>query len=360
MNIAIDPYGILGIPAISRLNKVKPIKSQNVRLFKAVDVSRVKPEMVFLGSSRTDYGMNPSHPALQNYQPVYNLAILGANMYEVRRYFEHAIANQSNLKKAIINIDFFMFNDLKKETPDFKESRLEKTGLTVSDAFNSIFSIDGLIASARTVKTNIENPTAVGPYYPNGQRDAEDTIENIYGNQPTRDIFRKTLKSNGFIDRANRGEKVYEISQSYLKELQIIVDLCKKKGIDCQIFISPSHATHRESILVSGVWQLFEEWQREIVKITPVWSFSGYNSITTEPISDSMKNYIDPSHYRSEVGDLVINRLFGANEDRVPDDFGVLLTPENIEDRIKQVRSDREIWAKKHPDEVKLVEDLRQ
>jgi hypothetical protein len=359
VNIVVDPYGIFRFTIITGLNKFKPIQSQNVRLFKAVDVTRVKPKMVFLGSSRTDYGMNPSHPALENYQPVYNLAILGANIYEVRRYFEHALANNPDLKKAIINIDFFMFNDLKEDTPDFKESRLEKTGLTISDAFNSIFSIDALIASARTVKANVENPQAMGPYYLNGQRDAEDTIENIYGNQPNREIFRKTLKSNGFIDRANKGEKVYEISQSYLKELQIIVDLCKKKGVDCQIFISPSHATHRESIRVSGVWPLFEQWHREVVKIAPIWSFSGYNSITTEPISDNMKNYIDPSHYRSEVGDLVLNRILKYDEDKVPDDFGVLLTPENIESHLQQVRSDREAWAKKHPDEVKLVEDLK-
>ncbi len=179
VNVVIDPYGILRFPTITGLNKFKPIQSQNLRLFKAVDVTRVKPKMVFLGSSRTDYGMNPSHSSLQNYQPVYNLALHGANMYEVRRYFEHALANEPDLKKAIINIDFFMFNDLKEDTPDFKESRLEKTGLTISDAFNYIFSIDGFIASVRTVKANIENPQAVVPYYANGQRDAEETRENI-------------------------------------------------------------------------------------------------------------------------------------------------------------------------------------
>lgn len=222
-----------------------------------------------------------------------------------------------------------------------------------------ISSIDGFIASVRTVKANIENPQAVVPYYANGQRDAEETRENVYKNLPFKEIFQKTLKSNGFMRRSNQGEKVYGISKSYLKELEIIVNLCKKRGIDCQIFISPSHATHRESLRVSGVWSLFEEWHREVVKIAPVWSFSGYNSITTEPISENLKNYIDPSHYRSEVGDLVLNRILEYNDEKVPDDFGVLLTPENIESHIEQVRSDREAWAKKHPDEVKLVEDLK-
>ena len=255
--------------------------------------------------------------------------------------------------------NFFMFNSLNEDKPDFQEHRLEKTRLTLSDAFNSVFSIDGFISSAKTLQKNLENPIAVAPYYANGQRDAEETIESVYENRPVKEIFQITLKSNGFIRRANQGEQVYEISKSYLQELEIIVNLCKKEGIDCQIFISPSHATHRESILVSGVWTLFEEWHREIVKIAPVWSFSGYNSITTEPISDNMKNYIDPSHYRSEVGDLIINRLQKHQQEKVPNDFGILLTSDNVEFHLKKVRADREAWAVKNPEEVNLVKALR-
>ena len=95
------------------------------------------------------------------------------------------------------------------------------------------------------------------------------------------------------------------------------------------------------------------------MKIAPVWSFSGYNSITTEPISDNMKNYIDPSHYRSEVGDLIINRLQKHQQEKVPNDFGILLTSDNVEFHLKKVRADREAWAVKNPEEVNLVKALR-
>ena len=70
----------------------------------------------------------------------------------------------------------------------------------------------------------------------------------------------------------------------------------------------------------------------------PLWDFSGYNSLTTEdvpPDGDSetqMKWYWESSHYKKELGDLVLDRIFDYHhpERIVPDDFGVLLTPKNI------------------------------
>lgn len=135
---------------------------------------------------------------------------------------------------------------------------------------------------------------------------------------------------------------------------------CKQHDITLKVFISPSHATQWEAIRATGHWHTFEQWKREVAKITPVWDFSGYNSITTEPISNTMKNYGDNSHYTKEVGDLVLNRILSFKEETVSSDFGVLLTPETIESHLKQIRYDREVWARKHPDEVKLVEDIKE
>ncbi|NEQ62463.1 MAG: hypothetical protein F6K53_35770, partial [Moorea sp. SIO4A1] len=115
-----------------------------------------------------------------------------------------------------------------------------------------------------------------------------------------------------------------------------------------------------ESLRVTRLWPVFEEWKRRLVEITPVWDFSGYNSITTEAISEEMKNYWDSSHYREEVGDLILNRLFSYQAHTVPEDFGVLITPDNVESHLGKVRNERESWAETNGDLVKLVEDLNQ
>lgn len=71
-----------------------------------------------------------------------------------------------------------------------------------------------------------------------------------------------------------------------------------------------------------------------------------------------MENYADSSHYAKPVGDLVLNRILGYQENKVPADFGILITPENIESHLAKIRADREEWVKNNPNELKLVQDL--
>ncbi len=354
-NFLIDPYGIFNTPAMVGINKIKPEKRKQVRLFKAIAVARLKPQMVFLGSSRTEFGLSTSHPVLRQFQPAYNLALPSPNMYEVRRYLEHAIAN-NQLQQVVLGIDFFMFNVFLANTPDFNENRLEKTEITLQDTINSIYSIDVLLASLVTVRHNHQKPNGLDYFYPDGSRTENRDI--IFGNQPMRKIMRAGLQRNTFLAKQNPARR-YQLSQKNLNELQTIVNLCREHQINLKIFISPAHATHWESIRVGGFWPVFEQWKREIVKIYPIWDFSGYNSITTEPISDDMKNYLDSSHYTQAIGNLILNRIFQTNQEKVPSDFGILITPENVESHIQRIQQDRAVWAEKHPEEVKFVQKLK-
>ncbi|MCA1990745.1 MAG: hypothetical protein LDL41_01675 [Coleofasciculus sp. S288] len=349
-NVAVDPYGVAYSPVRDNFNNLKIEKFNNVRLFKAVDVIRLRPKSILLGSSRTDIGLDPNHPAIAN-QNSYNLGLVGANMYEVRRYFEHALTNQPDIKTVVLGIDFFMFNEYIQNSPDFDEARLDQKTLTLRDSINVSFSMSALRTSLATVKSSAKSD-AYYLYHPNGHR-------YVYGNkpdQPLKNKFRNML--TGFLRRNGYYAK-HQISQKHLDALKAVVETCKERNIELKIFISPSHAAQFNAIKEAGLWSNFEDWKREIVKITPIWDFSSYNSITTEPISDGMKNYWDSSHYRKEVGDLVLNRLFQMQEEAIPNDFGVLLTTDTIEAHLKKVRTDQAAWEKNNPDVVKLVQDVK-
>jgi len=151
----------------------------------------------------------------------------------------------------------------------------------------------------------------------------------------------------------------YHFSNEFLNNFKTTVNLCKQHNINLKVFLSPVHAAQLEAIRVAGIWSIFEQWKREVSKVTPVWDFSDYNSITTEPINNDMKNFFESVHYRKEVGDLILNRMFPYREKTVPDDFGILLTAGNSESHLEKIRADREVWAKKNPDLVKLVQDLK-
>ena len=248
-----------------------------------------------------------------------------------------------------------MFGKHKENQIDFSEKRLLISYVTLQDKLNSIFSWRVTRGSLKTIKVNQSAGEKIGHFYPDGRRNPNYYIQDIYGGLQGVDIMADLLRKNDFFISKMRGED-YEIS--HLEEVKKIVELCKENQIECHLFISPSHVTQWESIRLSGAWEVFESWKRNLAKITPVWDFSGYNSITTEPLSSTMKNYMDSSHYHKKIGDLVLNRIFQYNQEIVPEDFGVLLTPETIENHLKQIREDRKIWANNNPDVVQFVKNI--
>jgi hypothetical protein len=346
-NFLIDPYDIFNSPHLPQINNAKIKKNDNDRLYKAIDIIKLKPSIVIMGSSRTKQAISPQHSVFDKQQTVYNLGLNNANIYEIRRYLEHSISQGNKLRTVIIGLDFWMFNKFIENQSTFTENRLEKNYITIEDNLNAIFSLATVGKSFETIKTSVENV---------------DYQNDINGFTPSKSIndgknkwrFNKTIElSFDFHDK-------YELSSKYLQDFQAIFDICQKNNIELIIFISPSHASQWESIYVAGQWENFAQWKRELVQILPVWDFSGYNSITREPIEDKMNNYVDNSHYTPLVGDLVLNRIYNQNLESIPPDFGVLISPDNIEEHLVNIRQQRLIWVQNNSEEVKLVRDTYQ
>ena len=73
-----------------------------------------------------------------------------------------------------------------------------------------------------------------------------------------------------------------------------------------------------------------------------------------------MRWYWESSHFKKELGDLVLDRLFNYHEPgrNVPEDFGVPITAENIEVHLAQLREQQKRYSETHPQEVAEVEYL--
>ncbi|MGF1498610.1 MAG: hypothetical protein ACFB8W_17560 [Elainellaceae cyanobacterium] len=360
-NLIIDPFGILGSPAIAGLNQEKPKEASHVRLFKAVDVVRIKPKAVFIGTSGVEYGLNPDHPSLANYQPVYNLGLPDSNAYEQLRYLEHAIANQPDLEVVVLGLDFVSYNHKNVTEVDFYEDRLGQDHVVVSDLLKVILSIDALEASIETVTENTDEGTGF-PYYSNGTRNEE----YFNSNKPTIDIFQEYLKT--YLHRSELYGQ-FSLSPEMLDSLKAIVDLCEKHDIELKVFISPFHASHLEAIQAANLWSVFEDWKRQVAEIIPIWDFSVYNFVTAETISDDMHYFRDGAHYREEVGNLILNCILQSQGEEIcspqpqgqniPEAFGVWVTPDNIATHLEQIRSDRERWVAQNPAIVEMVQELK-
>lgn len=347
-NYLIDAYGVFKSPYLSQLNDVKLKKDYNDRLFRAVDIIRLKPTTLIIGSSNAKLGLNPDHFIFKNQgKEAYNLGINGTNIYEVKRHLEHAIANQKDIDLVLLGIDFFMFNKNLPVSPSFSEERIGKKNANFKDVISLLFSFDALGSSWETLQASMK----------------EDREENygINGFMPSlnaedgRTEYRLYSAIGNYFDG---GYKDYQITSQEWENYREIIKLCQDNNIELIVFISPSHAIQWEAIAVMGKWDIFENWKRELVKLTPVWDFSGYNTISSEKVNPIMNNYTDASHYRPNVGDLVFNRIYHQKIEQIPDDFGVLINQDNIEQHLANIRQERKIWQENRVEEAKKIMEI--
>ena len=138
--------------------------------------------------------------------------------------------------------------------------------------------------------------------------------------------------------------------------------------------IYPYHAHLLETIRITGHWQAFEEWKREIVSSVwaegraadgmpaPVWDFSGFNELTSGSVPpkgdhhDKMRWYWEAGHFKRDLGDLVLARIIG-HTNSVPG-FGVLLDPGNVEGLIESIEKQEIAYRRNHENDVKDLERI--
>jgi hypothetical protein len=130
------------------------------------------------------------------------------------------------------------------------------------------------------------------------------------------------------------------------------VRFCQAEGIRLVVVIYPYHARLLEIVKDAGLWPEFEDWKRELTAILeqeggeyPLWDFSGYNSFTTEAVpgakekSKETRWYWEAGHFKKELGDLVLARIFGfPSAEPGVEHFGAILATANIEGHLAAIR----------------------
>ena len=394
VNLVVDPFGMFRLVHTPALNEQRPAIYHRVRLLKAYDVRRIGPQVLVLGTSRSHLGLRMSHPGWR--APLsrrYNLAFDGATTQEMYAYLRHAHA-VSPLRQVVLGLDsYHSFNVPATTRPDFDQDLLldgpalkSKLGLlakdlellagvtTLSESWNTIraqavpqnqwFAPDG----QRLGEVFFHRPGE--SYVEQGPRHYFDEIDRLeVGFQLEWRIPRRT-RVTGLIPVVERHDA--ETSLSYIEK---IIGFCRERSIDLRIFITPSHVHQLEIAAATGGWAAIEQGKRDLVRLLArdaaahpgapavrLYDFSTYSSVTTEPLPPAgsrveMRYYWDSSHFREIVGDWVLDRLLDAQGAGlpVPDDFGQVLTPENVEQVIVRMRKARARYRRTHGNEVEKI-----
>jgi hypothetical protein len=82
-----------------------------------------------------------------------------------------------------------------------------------------------------------------------------------------------------------------------------------------------------------GLGETFEYWKKSLADIHPYTDFCTYNKITSNKM-----NFRDSSHITSKFGKVIFSRIYKDSKNIIPDDFGILITPLNVNNHIKLQR----------------------
>jgi hypothetical protein len=350
-NIVVDPYLLFNVPRVAGFNDRKPGISSQQYLIKAYDVIRAHPATLILGSSSVELGIDPGSPAWPPQAlPVYNLGLLASrgSPYTAYRYLQHVTASH-HVGMIVLALEFQDFLTFPEQRGADYEARLSVTrdgsanrALGWQHLHDILFATTSLDATLDSLQTLWGNLSGDSLDVVAGHIDYSPSTEQLFrvGSFPIvalSDLTYSTLYRDTTTDwRA-------------LKDVRAILEICRNLGIQVIVVLDPAHADDLELLDLAGKWAALEDWKRKLTRLVSeyvdinsrrrveLWDFCGYNAYSTESVPHSpatLRWFLSPNHYTTELGDAVIRRLFG------PDDgpFGVRLTPQSIEPHLAEVR----------------------
>ncbi len=379
-NAAVDPYGIYAWISRPGWNGYKAEAVKRERMYKAYRTCRERPDAVVIGSSRA-LALSPEHPGWPDGpRRIYNLALRGGNVAEHRAFFEYAHGLEPQ-KVVVLTLPFYSYEaDEHRVDPEDRQRMASLAGgpcLYGPDLPATLLSLDGLNASRRTLRD--QDKAARKPSFLPDGRFSENEYRDDARSKGQRAMFRlieRYYLTRNYAPHPGPGPRYVDprTGESTLRDLRAILDLAHRDGIDLRLVISPVHARLMEALTAAGLWDEFEGWQRELVEQVqeaaraadaepfPLWDFTGFGPVQTEPVPPAgehgvrLESFWDPAHFRAEIGDRMLDRVFGIATD--PDGFGALLTPENLEAQLAATRAARDRWRAAHPEDVAEVRAL--
>lgn len=340
LNFVVDPYGLFDVVEIGGVNVQKPARDGS-RTIKSLQIRQQRYDVVVLGSSRVQLGIDPASPAFDGAR-VFNLGLVDISMYEVEGVVRYLLQHQSP-RTVVIGVDLISFNGNHTVNEDYAESGFN--GAPLPELYlPRVLSSRALLDSFSTVTYNLAD--ARQPLFdghgalvrPDGMKyDHREAFRHMIG------YYAKWEFYTDFV-----------YGEDSVRALRRALEQLMHHNVQVYLFFSPVHASQLEIMQLMGLYDDFERAKRDLVAILAdlnagdrlqLWDFSGYNGITLEelpaPNAKSRMNwYWEQAHYTRAAGDLLLARMFGREDTvgRIPQDFGVRLGPGNIEAHLERMR----------------------
>ncbi len=365
-NYVVDPYLVFHLPddviTISR-----PNKNRLSPLSKSLAIARLQPSVVYVGNSRTEVGLPTRHEALGT-QRAFNGALTGASVADAIMMARHAMA-VSDVNLVVMGVDFWTFSS-QQTNPHFDrvlvgQSHLDYLWRGPALQFRHALSWDTTLASLSVVR-RARAPDCPSFLSGAGQRDPACMVMTLRKLGGPRAAFEYWIRT---VDRREQNSAVGDRAKAIEQLGAFIDDACRAK-VTVRIYVNPTHALMLDTLRLTGQWGEFESWKRALVEEVArhpqcephLLDFSGYNSVTSEPsplvTGQEMRWFWEASHYRSEVGDLILAQVLGAKSADAPSAFGIELDRDGLEQVLSRGRLEQRDYLVRHAEDVAALERM--
>ncbi len=361
LNYWVDPYYIhqWDTPLLARLS---PAQQKIVPWAKTYAVYRYQPEIVFLGSSRTEIGLPTDADDLFSGRRVFNLAISGASLGDAIRMLRHtSYFHRPDI--VVWGFDYGWQFGTQIGNSDLAEELIAKEPWYPLKRL--LINIKRSISLTLTTETwkillGLSDQKCLPMLASRGHKSDQCLTYIMADEGGTGKAFEKIVIQG---DPSSSPETIPEGMAALDAVTQ---DYCKQ-GVAFRFFLHPVHALAELSYW-ENIWRDQEEWKRGLVKLFDqrrregcdirFVDFTGYNPITMEDIPqvtgrDTMQYYWEYSHYNRIAGRKILERLLSPPQPGEGDGFGVELTGENIDQHLANFRDQRQAYCKSHPNETR-------
>ncbi|HEY7116789.1 MAG TPA: hypothetical protein VH475_09395 [Tepidisphaeraceae bacterium] len=365
-NVLVDPNRTFGLYHDARLDAAKA--SRAGRLTKAEQLRHGTWDTVILGNSRVDCGIDPTSPLWPSPR-TFNCGLTGLNFSEEAKVFEF-LAQVVKPREVVLCLDFFHFQDAAPISDEFTYSRFNLARSSLA------YDIDALWGATTTWHSIL----ALNARFSKRPREYSEQGLRIKPMAPPRQTGRAAFE--GYVSRAIeswRQEGGRSGDDACMQLFAQVLRSAARHGIRLTVIILPVHAFDLEFTRVQmGSLQVFEEWKRRLVKTiadvgrechagappVPLWDFTGFTGYVADPVAPpgdarAMAWYWEPSHFRRELGDLLIARIHGRTSSDGHDisHFGALIHESNIESHLARLRVERESFSRQYAEEIRFIEE---
>ncbi|NBC10896.1 MAG: hypothetical protein GVY24_04065 [Planctomycetes bacterium] len=356
-NAVVDPYDVYRLPGPGAAAFDGHRPAMGSRITKLETIRRGPIDVLFVGSSRVEVGLDPAHPAFDG-RRAYNAGMSGCWLEESLAVIDYALAHQP-IEELILLLDFSYWETGRPPSQDFATARHAPN-------FNPVDYHGRLLLGSETIERSFETI----------EMRTQDEAGEVRGG-----LLVRSLKPDGVAQRhifevtmAERGlSERFTYNPSATDALAAVLQRARERGVRVTLVLTPTHAVRLVNFERRGLWGAFERWKRELVArveqinaaespgpAVALWDFSTFDPPNTEPIPAAgdtetvMRWYWDPGHFRPALGDRVLSRVTGTAADDAT--FGTQLAGESLGAHLSRERQRRAAYIAEHPNDAALVE----